>query len=143
MGYEWAHSGSVRLRSGAALQDVLNLYPCEADQPHLPLTPNGEAEFEDGQVWLKVDDGFLEYKAEGDSWWLDETMTEFLRSIAAALAAEGWIDYEVEDFEVPYGPTERSRTQARLESAQTATTRAQQELALVTAAVRRLEQPQA
>ena len=143
MGYEWAHSGSVRLRSGATLQDVLNLYPCDDDEPHLPLTPIGEAELESGHVRLKLDSDLLEYWADGDKWDLDQTVTDFLQSVADTLAAEGWIDYEIEDFEVPFGPSELSRARARLESAQAAMLATQQELASAEAEVRRLEIPQA
>jgi hypothetical protein len=125
------------------LQDVLNLYPCDDDEPHLPLTTTGEAEFEAGHVWLKVDPGSLEYRADGDSFHLDEAVTDFLKAVADHLAAEGWIDYEIEDFEVPFGPTELARAQARLQSARVAISAAQQELASAEAEVRRLEHLQA
>ncbi len=143
MGYEWAHSGSVRLRSGATLQDVLNLYPCEDDEPHLPLTLTGEAELEDGHVWLKVDGDVLEYSADGDGSYLDEAVTNFLQAVADTLAVGGWIDYEIEDFEVPFGSTELARARAHFESARLATQSAQQELASADAEVRRLESAQA
>jgi hypothetical protein len=143
MGYEWAHSGTVRLQSGATLQDVLNRYPCADEEPHLPLTPAGEAELEDGHVWLKVDGDFLEYRADGDSSHLDQGVTDFLQAVADELAAEGWIDYEIEDFEVPFGPTELARARARFESARSGLLAVQHELASAEAEVRRLEGAQA
>ena len=139
MGYEWAHRGSVRLRPGVTLQDVLNLYPCDDDEPHLPLTTTGEAKLEAGHVWLKVDSDSLEYRADGGSFHLDEAVTDFLKAVADQLAAEGWVDYEIEDFEVPFGPTELARAQARLQSARAAISAAQQELASAAAEVRRLD----
>ncbi|HEX4095166.1 MAG TPA: hypothetical protein VHX64_00490 [Caulobacteraceae bacterium] len=143
MGYEWAHSGSVKLRPGTTLQDVLNLYRCNDDQPHLPLTESGEAELEEGHVWLKVDSEFLDYRADGDSFHLDEEVTGFLGAVADELAAEGWIDYEIEDFEVPFGPTPLARAQARLQSARSATKAVQKELVFAEAEVRRLQDAQA
>lgn len=143
MGYEWAHSGSVRLKPGTTLQDVLNLFPCDSDEPHLPLHPSGVAELEDGQVWIKVEHDFLEYRADGDRRTLDEAMTDFLKSVAHGCAADGWIDYEIGDYEVPYGPTELARALARLESARFAQEAATREVSLAEEHVRRISAAQA
>jgi hypothetical protein len=139
MGYDWAHRGSVRLKPSSTLQDVLNLYPCGDAEPHLPLTPDGEIELEDGHVSIEVSGDMLVYSADGDSIALDDMVTTFLTEVAEELAAEGWIDYELEDFEVPYGPTELLRARARLQSAKGALESAQRAVASAEADVRRLE----
>ncbi len=115
MSYEWAHYGSIQLKPGTALQEVLNLFPCEQNtEPQLPLHSEGEVSFANGDVWISLEGGLLEYRAGGYSWALDEQVTQFLQSLADNLAAKGWIDYEVEDHEVAFGPTELARAQARV-----------------------------
>ena len=143
MSYDWAHRGSVQLKPGTTLQDILNLFPCEDEDPHLPLTLTGEAELEDGAVWIKVQDDFLEYRADGDSLDIDQAVTDFLRAVAEQLAAEGWIDYEIEDYEVPHGPTELARARARLESARSALKAAEGEVAIAQSEVLTLQTNQA
>jgi hypothetical protein len=143
MGYEWAHNGSVQLAPGTTLQDVLNLFPCDDEEPHLPLTPEGEAELADGRVWISLKGGWLEYRADGDRSWLDEEVTTFLTAVADKVAAEGWIDYELEDHPVPYGPTELARAEARLREVDLSVRCAEGELAAAKAEIERLRAGQA
>jgi len=143
MGYEWAHSGFVELKPGTTLQDVLNLFPCDDEEPHLPLTPEGEAELAEGQIRISLRGGLLEYRAEGDRAWLDEQVTAFLTAVADELAAEGWIDYEREDYPVPYGATELARAEARLKEAEASVRCAETELATAKAEIARLGPAQA
>ena len=118
MSYEWAHYGSVRLKPNTALQQVLNLYPCEeAEEPHLPLHAMGEVSLEGGDVWIRVDGDLLEYRCGGIGGSLDDQVCVFLRSVADELAAEGWIDYEVDEEEIAYGPSPLACALARVESA--------------------------
>ena len=142
MSYEWAHYGSVQLKPNTALQQVLNLYTCDAeDEPRLPLHTTGEVSLEGGDVWIRLDGDLLEYRAEGFSGSLDDQVCDFLKALAAELAVEGWIDYEVEDYEVAYGPSELACAEARLESARrglesarAAVVRAEEEIRKLTAA---------
>lgn len=140
MSYEWAHYGSVRVQPGTAFQEVLNLYQCEeGEEPHLPLHGEGEVSLEGGDVWIRLAGDVLEYRAEGHSGLVDDQVCEFLKAVAVEVAAEGWIDYELDDFEVAYGPSELARAQAKVESArhglqlaQSSLVRAEEELQRLT-----------
>ncbi len=139
MSYEWAHGGVVRLKPGATLQQVLNLFPREdGAEPLLPLDAEGEVELADGHVRIEVEADTLQYQADGDSGWLDDDVEAFLEALAEALAAEGWIDYQIDDFEVAYGPSERARVQAMVDSARSRLNSAQDALAAVEDVYRRL-----
>ncbi len=130
MGYEWVHEGSVQLKAGSTLEHVLNLFPDEdGNDPRLPLRSEGEVELLGGDVWIKVESGFLEYRASGDRGVLDDQVTEFLEAVARERAVEGWIDYQVEDFQVAYGPSEFARAEAKLISARGALRSAQSAVA--------------
>lgn len=138
MSYEWAHSGTVDLKPGTTLQHVLNLFPCDGDEaPHLPLTPKGEAELAGGGVWLRVEADQLSYRTGGYGVDLDDQVIGFLEAVAAELAAKGWIDYELEDYEVAYGPSDVAKASAKVESARSAVNSAQTALAAAEDELRR------
>ncbi len=142
MGYEWAHYGSVRLKPGTALQQVLDLFPRgDEAEPQLPLDTEGELTLADGDVWIKLEAEVLEYRADGHSGSLDDQVCGFIEALAETLAAEGWIDYEIGDYEVVHGPTELARAQAKLESARSAFESAQTALAKAEAEMRRAASP--
>ena len=139
MSYEWTHGGMVRLKPDTTLQQVLNLFPQEeGTDPLLPLDAMGEVELADGHVRIEVEADTLQYQADGDSGWLDDDVETFLEAVAEELAAEGWIDYQIDDFEVAYGPSERARVQAMVESARSRLNSAQDALAAAEDVYRRL-----
>lgn len=107
--------GTVPLKEGVTLGNVLELYNEamgeEAEEPTLPLEPEGSFTTEFNEVDLTVSDGILQYNVDGVMFSsFVGYFEDFLADMAAKHASAGWIDYSGDDdSETPYGPDERSR----------------------------------
>ncbi len=94
MPYARARYGTVRLKAGASLQDVLDCFPLGMDErPRPQVGASGEASLAGGAMWVRVEGGVLEYRSEGEGDRRGHQVEVFLMVVARELAEEVWVDH--------------------------------------------------
>lgn len=131
MGIETARSGTIPLKEGVTLEQVVRLWITDEDDEIYPKITDGNL-WSDDYTTFTLDDRDLYYEFNGDSSWYSEQSDSFLKAAATELAGAGWWDrdrsWDGDGEETAFAPNKREELVLKRNAAHIALAEAQRQL---------------